>query len=53
MKVRLMSRKLEVSPSVVLLFLKDVMWLSVGIGQVTLKGRHLGGDTEVEKAVLR
>lgn len=35
MKVRLISRKLEVSPSVVLLFLKDVMWLSVGIGQVT------------------
>lgn len=27
MKVRLISRKLEVSPSVVLLFLKDVMYI--------------------------
>ena len=49
--VRLMGRKLEVGPSVVFLFHKDVMWLSVG--QVTLKGRHLCGDTEVEKAVLQ
>ena len=48
-----MGKKLEVSPSAVLLFLKDVMWLSVGIGQVTLKGRCLCGDMEVEKAVLR
>ena len=53
MKIRLMGKKLEVSPSVVLLPLKDVMWVSYRdwVGDVE-RGTFVWG-IGVEKAVLQ
>lgn len=53
MKIGLMDRKLEVSPSVVLLPLKDVMWVSCRdwIGDVE-RGTFVCG-IGVEKALLQ